>query len=119
MGGLAKAAELGSWRPFLRRWAQRRISFRRRRTNSDAPWCPAAAVWGAFAVLMSGDRDKHDGIIVEQAIDLAETVDMIVLAQASMNRLAGVLQEKTGRTVLSSPRLGVDYLAQRVAELPV
>jgi Asp/Glu/hydantoin racemase len=63
---------------------------------------------GAFAILMAGDRDKPDGMIVKQAIDLAKTVDVIVLAQASMNRLAGVLQEKTGKTVLSSPRLGID-----------
>lgn len=73
---------------------------------------------GAFAVLMSGDREKHDAMIIEQATDLAKNVDIIVLAQASMNRLAGVLQEKTEMTVLSSPRIGVDYLAQRVAELP-
>ena len=73
---------------------------------------------GAFSVLMSGDREKHDAMIIEQATDLAKNVDMIVLAQASMNRLAGVLQEKTGMTVLSSPRIGVGYLAQRVAELP-
>jgi Asp/Glu/hydantoin racemase len=72
---------------------------------------------GAFAVLMSGDRDKHDAMVVEQAVDLAETVDLIVLAQASMARLADVLQEKTGLPVLASPRLGVDYLARRVAEL--
>jgi hypothetical protein len=51
-------------------------------------------------------------------MDLAETVDVIVLAQASMSRLAGVLQEKTDMTVLSSPRIGVEYLARRVAELP-
>jgi Asp/Glu/hydantoin racemase len=67
---------------------------------------------------MSGDREKHDAIIIEQAMDLAETVDVIVLAQASMSRLAGVLQEKTDMTVLSSPRIGVEYLARRVAELP-
>ena len=73
---------------------------------------------GAFSVLMSGDREKHDAIIIEQAMDLAEKVDMIVLAQASMNRLAGVLEEKTQMTVLSSPRIGVDYLARRVAQLP-
>lgn len=73
---------------------------------------------GAFAVLMAGDRDKHDSMIIEQATDLAENVDLIVLAQASMNRLAPVLQEKTNLTVLSSPRMGVDYLARRVAELP-
>ena len=67
---------------------------------------------------MSGDRDKHDAMIIEQAMDLAKDVDLIVLAQASMSRLAVVLQEKTKMTVLSSPRLGVDYLADRVAELP-
>jgi Asp/Glu/hydantoin racemase len=72
---------------------------------------------GAFSVLMAGDREKHDAMIIEQAVHLADEVDLIVLAQASMSRLAGVLQEKTGLTVLSSPRIGVDYLARRVAEL--
>lgn len=72
---------------------------------------------GAFDVLMSGDREKHDALVVEQAVDLAKNVDMIVLAQASMSRLADVLQEKTKIPVLSSPRMGVDYLAQRVAAL--
>ena len=56
-------------------------------------------------------------MVVEQAVDLAKTVDLIVLAQASMSRLADVLQEETGLPVLASPRLGVDYLARRVAEL--
>jgi Asp/Glu/hydantoin racemase len=74
---------------------------------------------GAFAVLMSGERDKHDAMVVEQAVDLARTVDLIVLAQASMSRLVDVLQEETGLLVLASPRLGVDYLARRVAELSV
>ncbi|KQU28455.1 MULTISPECIES: aspartate/glutamate racemase family protein [unclassified Rhodococcus (in: high G+C Gram-positive bacteria)] len=74
---------------------------------------------GAFAVLMAGDREKHDALIVEQATNLADRVDLIVLAQASMNRLAPVLQEKTGVPVLSSPRMGVDYLAQRVSQLTV
>src|SRR4051794_35904901 len=35
---------------------------------------------GAFSILMAGDRDKHDAMIVEQAVDLAKTVDLIVLA---------------------------------------
>jgi Asp/Glu/hydantoin racemase len=72
---------------------------------------------GAFDVLMSGDRERHDAMVTEQALDLAKHVDTIVLAQASMNRLAPVLQERTGLPVLSSPRMGVEYLAQRVAEL--
>lgn len=73
---------------------------------------------GAFAVLMSGDREKHNLLVVEQAVDLAKTVDLIVLAQASMSRLVDVLQAETGLPVLASPRLGVDYLARRLAELP-
>src|SRR5690348_17096534 len=48
---------------------------------------------GAFDVLIAGDRDKHDAMIIEQAMDLAENVDLIVLAQASMSRMAPVLQE--------------------------
>lgn len=72
---------------------------------------------GAFDVLMSGDRPQHDTMVIDQAIDLAKTVDTIVLAQASMGRLAETLREKTGLPVLSSPRMGVEYLAERVAEL--
>ncbi|WBM81536.1 aspartate/glutamate racemase family protein [Cryobacterium breve] len=72
---------------------------------------------GAFDVLMSGDRELHDSMVMEQALELAATVDMIVLAQASMSRLATLLAEKTQRPVLTSPRIGVEYLAQRVAEL--
>ena len=72
---------------------------------------------GAFDILMSGDREKHDAMVTEQAIDLAKTVDTIVLSQASMNRLADSLHIQTRLPVLSSPRIGVEYLAQRVAEL--
>jgi Asp/Glu/hydantoin racemase len=72
---------------------------------------------GAFSILMSGDRAKHDAIVTEQAVDLASSVDTIVLAQASMSRLAGVLQEATGVPVLSSPRMGVQYLAHRIGDL--
>ncbi len=72
---------------------------------------------GAFDVLMAGDREKHDAMVTEQAVDLARGVDMIVLAQASMSRLASSLEESTGVPVLSSPRIGVEYLAERVAAL--
>ncbi len=72
---------------------------------------------GAFDVLMGGDRPSHDQMIIEQALDLARDVDTIVLAQASMSRLQPTLAERTGLPVLSSPRMGVQYLADRVAEL--
>jgi Asp/Glu/hydantoin racemase len=72
---------------------------------------------GAFDVLMSGDREKHDAMVTEQAIDLAKNADVIVLAQASMSRLVDVLREKTGLPVLSSPRMGVENLAAQVSKL--
>lgn len=72
---------------------------------------------GAFDVLMAGDRARHDAMVTEQAVDLAKDVDVIVLAQASMSRLAPTLAESTGVPVLSSPRMGVEYLADKVAEL--
>jgi Asp/Glu/hydantoin racemase len=72
---------------------------------------------GAFDVLMSGDRETHDAMVTEQAMDLAKSVDMIVLSQASMNRLTRNLHEQTGLPVLASPRIGVEYLAKRVSEI--
>jgi Asp/Glu/hydantoin racemase len=60
---------------------------------------------------------SSDVFVGRYTVDLARTVDLIVLAQASMARLVDVLQEETGLPVLASPRLGVDYLARRVAEL--
>lgn len=72
---------------------------------------------GAFDILMSGDRPRHDQMIMEQAVALAKEVDVIVLSQASMNRLVDALAEATGLTVLSSPRRGVAYLAQKLREL--
>lgn len=67
---------------------------------------------GAFDVLMSGDREQHDQMVTDQAVALAPEVDVIVLAQASMQRLAGRLRETTGLPVLSSPRAGVEDLAR-------
>jgi Asp/Glu/hydantoin racemase len=72
---------------------------------------------GAFDILMSGDRARHDEMVLQQAAELAKEVDLIVLAQASMARLAGPLQDKTGLPVLASPRMGVEYLAKRLTEL--
>ena len=69
---------------------------------------------GAFDVLMSGDRDRHDDMVSHEAAELAKEVDLIVLAQASMARLAPRLSEETGLPVLASPRMGVEDFAQRV-----
>jgi Asp/Glu/hydantoin racemase len=64
---------------------------------------------GAFEILMSGDRGKHDEMVSQAAGKLVGTVDLLVLAQASMTRLSERLQEETGLPVLSSPRLAIEY----------
>jgi Asp/Glu/hydantoin racemase len=68
---------------------------------------------GAFETLVGGDREAHDAMVLEQATALAADVDLIVLAQASMARLAERLEQVAGVPVLSSPRLGVGQLADR------
>jgi Asp/Glu/hydantoin racemase len=73
---------------------------------------------GAFDTLMSGDRPAHDAMVRANAIELANDVDVIVLAQASMSRLATSLAESTGIPVLTSPRIGVQYLADKLALVP-
>ncbi|TDU01709.1 hypothetical protein EDD99_0078 [Streptomyces sp. 846.5] len=63
---------------------------------------------GAFSALMHGDRDRHDAMVLDGAKALASEVDVIVLAQASMARLAPAIAEAVGKPVLSSPRSGAE-----------
>jgi Asp/Glu/hydantoin racemase len=71
----------------------------------------------AFEALMSGNKDKHDAMVSAAAKDVASKVDILVLAQASMTRLAPRLQTETGLTVLTSPRLGIEYTRRVLDEL--
>jgi len=73
---------------------------------------------GAFEILMSGDRARHDQMVLDGALQLAPQVDLIVLAQASMSRLAPMLSNKIGKEVLSSPRLAVEYVKSFLEKLP-
>ncbi len=73
---------------------------------------------GAFEILMSGDRDRHDQMVLDGALQLAPQVDLIVLAQASMSRLAPMLSSRTGKEVLSSPRLAAEYVKSLLEKLP-
>ncbi len=63
---------------------------------------------GAFEAAAAGDVGKHDRIVREALQELAQKVDVIVLAQASMARVADQLDETEKIVpILSSPRLGV------------
>jgi len=72
---------------------------------------------GAFDKLMSGDTEGHDQMVLASAQNLAPKVDILVLAQASMTRLAPMLSEATGLEVLTSPRLGVESVKNYLASL--
>jgi len=67
---------------------------------------------GAFEAVMSGDTATHDKIVSASIRELAEHVDVIVLAQASMARVVNTLPAgDIAVPVLSSPRLAVESLA--------
>lgn len=67
---------------------------------------------GAFDALMSGDAAKHDLLVTAALKELAQQVDVVVLAQASMARVVESLSAaELGVPVLASPGIAVDYLA--------
>ena len=71
---------------------------------------------GAYDALFSGDTTTHDAIVRQSVHELMARNDVVVLAQASMARLAGSIPESQ-RTVpmLSSPRLALEYLRSVVS----
>jgi Asp/Glu/hydantoin racemase len=64
---------------------------------------------GAFEALMGGDAASHDARVTAALAELGAEVDVIVLAQASMARVAGTAESKV--PVLASPPLAMDHLA--------
>lgn len=74
-------------------------------------------VEGAFEMLMSGDKIKHDNMVIEAGKELARSVDIIVFAQASMTRLAPGLKKDIGKEVLTSPRMGIEYAKKVLDEI--
>lgn len=67
---------------------------------------------GAFDALMAGDAQKHDTIVAAALRELSRSVDVIVLAQASMARVVDTLTESEKRVpILASPPLAIEYLA--------
>jgi Asp/Glu/hydantoin racemase len=67
----------------------------------------------AFAAVLSGDTATHDRLLAESLSTLRRSVDVVVLAQASMARVVAILPRDSGVPILSSPELAV----QRAREL--
>jgi Asp/Glu/hydantoin racemase len=72
---------------------------------------------GAFAALKAGDVAAHDAAVRAALRELLAEVDAIVLAQASMARVAATLDpaDIAATPILSSPRLGVERAVEALA----
>ena len=67
---------------------------------------------GAFSALMAGDTAAHDAAVRAALAALAPEVDVIVLAQASMARVAQGLEPDPHRPpILASPGIAMTHLA--------
>ena len=72
---------------------------------------------GAYQALFGGDPERHDAIVREALRDLAQRNDVIVLAQASMARVAeGLPSDAQACPILSSPRLALERAARVLRE---
>jgi Asp/Glu/hydantoin racemase len=73
---------------------------------------------GAFEAVMKGDTVTHDVLVSKAMVNRLADVDVIVLAQASMARVAeGLPPGALSAPVLSSPALALDYVRERLARL--
>lgn len=73
-------------------------------------------IQGAFEKLSAGDRAGHDALLVEGLAELAQQVDVVVLAQASMARVVPLLPAADQAKILSSPRLAMQRVQAITAQ---
>jgi hypothetical protein len=63
---------------------------------------------GAFEAVLAGDTATHDRILMESLGGLVKTVDVVVLAQASMARVAAqIAASLDSAPILASPERAV------------
>ncbi|WP_106815158.1 aspartate/glutamate racemase family protein [Microbacterium timonense] len=74
------------------------------------PEFSSEVIEGAFAAVAGGDRETHDRLVAAAIVRGAAEADVIVLAQASMASAADAVTVDV--PVLTSPRLGVERLAE-------
>jgi Asp/Glu/hydantoin racemase len=75
-----------------------------RSVDVDAVLCQ-----GAHAAMLSGDLETHDRIVRQAVKDLMERNEIVLLAQASMARVAEAIPASERRApILSTPRLALE-----------
>ncbi|MBQ6560366.1 MAG: Asp/Glu/hydantoin racemase [Erysipelotrichaceae bacterium] len=68
---------------------------------------------GALDILMSGDVQKHNELVIEVIRKAEEENDVVVLAQGSMTAILPLLTETT-KPILTSPRLAVERVRKEL-----
>ena len=74
----------------------------------------AELIEGAYAALINGDQARHDALVQEALARSAQSNEVVVLAQASMARVAKRLDASAGEKILSSPPFAVEDVARRL-----
>ena len=74
---------------------------------------------GAYQKLIAGDREGHDNLLVEKLGELTRSVDVVVLAQASMARVLPRLSAAEQDKILVSPRLAMERVKNVIASLSI
>ena len=71
----------------------------------------------ALKALLAGKNYEHDKIIFKEISEISKEVDVIVLAQASLERLLPKINKKAIKiNVLSSPRMAI-YNIKKILEI--
>lgn len=81
---------------------QQKADIRHKKVNVETIFCS-----GAFKSLMENDIKRHDEMILNEIIRLSKKVDVIILAQASMSRLADEFCGRFSIPILTSIKSGI------------
>ena len=80
--------------------------------------CEFKLVDGAFSALLAGKTDEHDRLVRQAVIELGPSVDVVVLAQASMARVLAEIPEGDRRVpIFSSPHLALKQVRKFLVDL--
>lgn len=71
----------------------------------------------AYQYVLVGNKEKHDQLLAESLSTLAEKVDVVVLAQASMASVVATLPTEQQNIFLSSPELGMKQVRESLEGL--
>ena len=90
----------------------------RARAGGTSITVDAVLCQGAYAALTAGDLAAHDRIVRETLEEMIGRNDVILLAQASMARVAEGLRPAPSVPILTSPRLAVERLRRVLQGAP-